>query len=325
MNLDNEIGFNNGKGILQMLNASMPLKKYIEVWMTTFKKNTVKPATYQRLIISFNAMEKFKISGQKVGDITFFDVQEYINELAEAGYGLTTIQKQYRLLTAPLKQAAAMHIIQSDPTVGVKLPTAANVKKKKREVVAYTKEEQAKLVATINEDGGPGALCIGFILETGLRAGEALALRWKDVDITRNRVKVNATVANLMHKSNAYIQESPKSLSSVRVVPLTKRAIELLMKAKLQSDSEWVFESRGDRLSYAALLYQTKKLCREACIPYYGEHVFRHTFATNCYYKGMDVKILSKILGHSDTSVTYNVYINLYGDAFDDMYKAINA
>ena len=58
-------------------------------------------------------------------------------------------------------------------------------------------------------------------------------------------------------------------------------------------------------------------------IGYLGEHVFRHTFATNCYYKGVNVKILSKLLGHADVNVTYNIYVHLYGDGFDEMYSAL--
>ena len=71
---------------------------------------------------------------------------------------------------------------------------------------------------------------------------------------------------------------------------------------------------------YEALRWQTKCACRDAGIEYRGEHVFRHTFATNCYYKGMDIKILSKLLGHADVNITYNIYIHLYGDGFEEMY-----
>jgi len=56
---------------------------------------------------------------------------------------------------------------------------------------------------------------------------------------------------------------------------------------------------------------------------YRGEHVFRHTFATNCYYKSVNVKVLSKLLGHADVNVTYNIYVHLYGDGFDEMYSAL--
>jgi integrase len=76
-------------------------------------------------------------------------------------------------------------------------------------------------------------------------------------------------------------------------------------------------------MEYPELVWGTKKLCKQANVPYKGEHVFRHTFATNCYYKGIDIKILSRLLGHSDVKITYNTYIDLYGDGFDDMYAAL--
>ena len=56
---------------------------------------------------------------------------------------------------------------------------------------------------------------------------------------------------------------------------------------------------------------------------YRGEHVFRHTFATNCYYRGIDVKILSNLLGHADVNITYNIYVHLYGDGFEAMYDTL--
>ena len=64
-------------------------------------------------------------------------------------------------------------------------------------------------------------------------------------------------------------------------------------------------------------------VCKDAFVPYRGEHVFRHTFATNCYHKGVDVKILSRLLGHADVNITYNIYVHLYGDGFDEMYSAL--
>ena len=78
-----------------------------------------------------------------------------------------------------------------------------------------------------------------------------------------------------------------------------------------------------DSLRYEALRYQTQYACKAAGIEYHGEHVFRHTFATNCYYKEVDIKILSELLGHADVNVTYNIYVSLYGDGFDEMYAAL--
>lgn len=76
-------------------------------------------------------------------------------------------------------------------------------------------------------------------------------------------------------------------------------------------------------LQLPASTYQTRILCESAGVTFRGEHVFRHTFATNCYHKGVDVKILSRLLGHADVTITYNIYVHLYGDGFDEMYEAL--
>ena len=64
-------------------------------------------------------------------------------------------------------------------------------------------------------------------------------------------------------------------------------------------------------------------MTKQPFLPYLGMHAFRHTFATNCYERGCDVKILSKLLGHSDVAITYNIYIHLYGDALEEMRRVV--
>ena len=235
---------------------------------------------------------------------------------------MSGVKKQALIVTSPLRHAAAMQIIRADPCVGVRMPVETKIKKKTKEIIAYTKEEQDRLNRAAAMSSNVGYLATCFMVETGLRAGELLALKWQDVELDRCRMKVHATILNLMYGSAEY-QDSPKSKSSNRVIPLTPRAISVLKRLREKRTTEWVFEQDGKRYTYQKLMYQTKKLCREAYVKYYGEHVFRHTFATNCYYKGIDVKILSRLMGHSSVQVTYNTYINLYGDGFDDMYAAL--
>ncbi len=105
-------------------------------------------------------------------------------------------------------------------------------------------------------------------------------------------------------------------------MPLTPRAIELLSSLSQQNEFVFTYED-GQRITYDSLVWHTKKFCADAGVEYLGEHVFRHTFATNCYYNNVDVKILSKILGHADVNITYNIYISLRGDGFDEMYNAL--
>lgn len=307
-----------------IMNNQLTLIEFIDVWMELFKKNSIKIASYSRLATSKNTLKQYEISKKKICDITFFDIQRYINSLVDAGYSLSNIKKQVLIVTAPLKQAAAMRVIGADPSVGIRMPSEAKVQKKAKEIIAYTKEEQDKLWKRIMLNiTNTGYAAVAFEMETGLRAGELLALKWKDVDISHCKMRIHATILNPQYTNRASYQDSAKSKSSHRTIPLTPKAIAILNWLKERRETEWVFEQNGERYSYQKLTYQTKKLCREARVKYYGEHVFRHTFATNCYYKGIDVKILSRLMGHSSVQVTYNIYINLYGDGFDDMYAAL--
>lgn len=112
---------------------------------------------------------------------------------------------------------------------------------------------------------------------------------------------------------------------------MNDKALDILKQVKAYNDgtpkqSNAVFLNKdGMRISYQQVQKATKKFCKAAGIPYRGEHVFRHTFATNKYNKKVDIKVLSQILGHSSTTVTYDIYINLFGGGLDAMREAMNA
>ena len=306
------------------MDASISLTAYITEWLTTFKQTTVKQSTYDRLLTSVKALEGFAIAYKPIGEITYIDIQQYVNDLTKRGYGLSTIKKQMRIVTAPLKQASALHIIPADPGIGIRLPSRYNVTKPERLIEAYTDKEQTALLNVLSSGRRNGYSAIALMIETGLRVGEALALRWQDVQLSRKRINVRNTVVRLANKKKSFVQDRVKSERSKRTVPLTPEAMKLLERLFERRKSEWVFTNDGgERLSYEALRYQTRIACQEAGIEYRGEHVFRHTFATNCYHKGVDVKILSRLLGHADVNITYNLYIHLYGDGFDEMYSAL--
>lgn len=322
-NLDNNIpqGPNDNKGGAIMDNSNN-LYEYIALWLELFKKNEVKDGTYERLVQSNESLCRYPIGQERVCDVTPLDVQFYINQIKSDGYSFSTIKKQLELVRAALRKAVKLKLIPNNPAEDIEMPSQKMIKKPK-EVLAYDQKEQEKLQKYIETHSDNNAvLCVAFMIETGLRSGEALALQWSMIDTDRHKCRVCATVVNPHMPSKAYVQDTPKTDASIRTIPLNIRATAILNVIKRRANSEFVFGD-GKRLEYPTLIRTIKKMCRESKVPYRGAHVFRHTFATNCYYKGIDIKILSKLLGHSDVKVTYNTYINLYGDGFDDMYAAL--
>ena len=298
------------------------LYESVEDWLVHYKKTSVKPATYDRLKRSLITMGQYPISGVAVEDLTSRDIQDYINELVDSGYALTTIKKQFHLLSEYISYENLMGTIARPLHKGVKLPSESTVKKRKKDVIAYTPEEQRRLSNVLMTGESPAYFVAILMMETGLRIGEALALTWDDIDWNRRALSVNKTVVRLGDSKNSYVQRGAKSFTSNRVIPLSRNACLMLrdLRERDRSLRGYVFHrENGDYLTYETVRWNIQKACARADVPYYGQHVFRHTFATNCYNKGCDVKVLSKFLGHADVTVTSNVYIHLFGDALEEM------
>jgi len=296
----------------------MTLSQAILSWMETHKRTSVKPSTYLRLQTSYDLMKKYRISECDIEKLTGNDIQSYINDLVDDGYAQTTIKKQFHLISAFLRWANAEGLVLRPLYEAVTLPSQCVVKKPKKEIIAYSEEEQQRLKNVLDSGKKRGYPVIAFMIETGLRVGEVLALQWADIQWQRKAVSVSKTLINLNCGERSKVQNSPKSLASKRVIPLSTNAQRILNS--LPKNGTFVFNPDStEPLSYKVLIKNTKAACKEANVPYMGMHVFRHTFATNCYYRGCDVKILSRLLGHSSVTITYNTYIHLFGDALEEM------
>ena len=306
--------------------ASCPIGRFIEDWLYGIKKLEIKDASYRRLLVSARTFSKSKLSSVPIGELTTPDFQNYVADLIEENYSLSTIKKQMLLVSASMRYAYEQRIIHFNPCTSIKTPSKSRVKKETKSIVAFTTEEQTKLLEVLAQHKHVAYYAMELMLETGMRVGETLALSWKDINLQRRSIYVHATVVNPANQGKSYVQEGAKSDTSNRVIALSPKAVEILSTLKdLSCDNEFVFVgSRGIRLAYESLRKQCKKVCEEAGVRYLGLHVWRHTFATNHYYKGTDIKILSKLLGHANTTITYNIYIHLYGDGFDDMLKAVS-
>lgn len=303
------------------------LRNDIEEWMVEYKKTSVKPSTYDRLVGSLALMDRYPISTIMTDKLQVVDIQRYINKLLEDGYALTTIKKQLHLISGFIEHANLLGLLSRPLHKGVKLPSEATVKKHRKQVIAYTRDEQDALRQILMRNDNVAYNAVLIMLETGMRVGEVLALSWSDIDWKRRAVRINKTVVHVVHKKRSYIQNSAKSYSSNRTIPLSREALDILKRMKENEDvfSNVIFHDRnGDMLSYEKLRWWTQKACDEAGVSYYGQHVFRHTFATNCYEKGCDVKMLSRLLGHADVTITYNVYIHLFGDALEEMRSVVD-
>lgn len=301
----------------------------IERWLTNSKQFSVKAATYDRLRCSKRLMEHYTIANLTLDELTSEDIQEYINRLVKDGYSFSTVKKQYTLLSAYLKWEYSKGGIRAPIYLNVNLPGKENVAMEEKEKDVFTQVEQAKLMKVLKTLEYPAYGAIALMLELGLRPGEAQTVMWNDILEDRKAIRIHRTLVRLSMDSGAtFVQNSAKSETSNRIIPLSNAALNILERIRRSSDSldGFIFPSARDSsmpITYFAVKYAMIKACERSGVRYRSVHTLRHTFATNCYNRGCDVKILSKLLGHSDVAITYNVYIHLYGDALEEMRKVI--
>lgn len=179
-----------------------------------------------------------------------------------------------------------------------------------KEITTFSVEEQQNLLEFLYDQIDRYKLGILICLFSGLRLGEICALRINDIDLFNKCIRVSQTVqrikSNGENKTILYCAP-PKSVDSIRTIPLCDALLELIVKMDIQG--EYLLNGKFP-MEPRTYQYMFSRYLKSAFISNKNFHSLRHTFATNCIGSGMDAKCLSEILGHSDVKTTMNRYVH---------------
>jgi integrase len=162
-------------------------------------------------------------------------------------------------------------------------------------------------------------------LAIGMRRGELLALKWRDINFATGTLQVRRILTHMPAKLNdkgGYVEAEPKTEKSRRSITIAPFALEQLkqhrvrqVEEKLKAGPAWtdhdlVFSSTvGGHLHTSRILFaQFKQLLKEADLPDIRFHDLRHSSATMLLSLGVHPKVVQEILGHSQISMTMDIY-----------------
>jgi len=164
-----------------------------------------------------------------------------------------------------------------------------------------------------------------FLINTGLRKGEMLALEWNDLCYKKNRININKSLGLIKNRNrkekeskNIWSLGTPKSKNGIRLVTFNKKAryymceIQRIQQHLSYKDKKYIARTpNGKPLSKSTWTSLLKQICMLANIDKpISPHELRHTYATVCISKDIDVLVVSKQLGHSSVEQTYK-YVHL--------------
>ncbi|MGN6128057.1 MAG: tyrosine-type recombinase/integrase [Humibacter sp.] len=251
-----------------------------------------------------------------IGTIRHSEVQAWVSALANGTAEGTRpkspalVHRAYGILAAVLDVAVRDRRISSNPARGVSLP-----RKVSREHRYLTHHELSRLAEACGEHGTL-ILLLGY---TGLRWGEASALRVRDIDLRRRRVHV---VENAVFVRGEIVVGSPKTYKrrSVPYPALLAAGMAAAVAGKRPDDL--VFPDRyGQHMVTPTIRYNSwfDRALDSAGLPRMNIHDLRHTTASLAISAGANVKAVQRMLGHASAAMTLDVYADLFTDDLDDV------
>jgi integrase len=297
---------------LPIVSEKQTVGQYLAEWLQRTKP-TVKPKTYR----SYEQLTRVhlipalgRVSLAKLGPR---HVQTLWSKKLEAGKSPTTVRLLHMVLHKALADALRLGLVQRNVTDLVDPPRAAHY-----EMQVLTPEQVYVLLAAA-EGSRLQALYV-LALATGMREGELLALRWRDVDLEAASLQVRHTLQKLPREQ--FVFAEPKTRRSRRKIVLPVAAVTALrrhrarqLEERLQHGALWedldvVFaHSLGRPLDSSSLLhYDFHPLLKRAGLPKIRFHDLRHTAATLLLGKGINPKIVSELLGHASVAITLDLY-----------------
>lgn len=306
---------------------------YMLDWLENVKRNDLKPKSYDRLEQTIKKDVIPRIGNYQIGALNADHVQKMINDMLRDGKGRSSIKKAYDAVNACFKRGLILRSVASNPCLGVVLPGKARFAPKK--IHFFTAAEASIVAEACLSDYKNGktryALGPAFVLDlnTGLRVGELCALNWDtDIDldnrvlhVNRNRVVVVDRDDGATRKTKVIEQATTKTEAGTgRQVPLNDDAYNSLVTlAERTGKTGYVLKtSTGQPVRPDQLDSVFRRILGRTTLPeekrHYGIHALRHTFATTLLSNGVDIKIVSELLGHADISITYDTYIHVINE-----------
>lgn len=277
---------------------------------------TIEPTTANSYSPHVRRAKEF-FTGEHVNDITPAEAQAYIDELVSQGYARDTVHRARSVLNKIFNYAITTpgSTLRDNPVSAVSVPRG----------LPHTRREPPtdEQLIKVNPDTEMGLLAC-FLLYTGLRRGELLALKWSDIDFKEKIIHINKVMQYASNAGN--LKEKTKTEAGMRDVPLLSELEAILPHGKKtgyvfggekpltagQINRRWIAwcaeVGLAEKIETKHSAANGHTYTRVQWKPLVTPHQFRHQYATYLFEAGVDELDTKNVMGHSSIVVTRDIY-----------------
>lgn len=302
------------KGLLS-LPSTTTLGEWLDIWLMR-RRPHLAVGTYEQYVLRLKHVPP-PLRRTRLQDLKRTQVREFASDLTSKGLAASTRSKVISHLRAALEAAVEEELLALNPTLGVRITsTVAERSKQQSRRKALTLDELQAFLDAARED--PLYPLYYVLFSLGLRRGEALGLRWQDVNLKTGEVRIEQQVKV---EGNKAVIGSLKTVNSRRRLQASEDLLEVLQARQAYQRGEkalvgdaWketglVFTSSiGTMLHPRNVNRSISKVCAAAGLPNFSSHSARHTHITQRLRAGEKLEVVSAIAGHATPSITINTY-----------------
>ena len=287
-----------------------------KLWLENYK-TTVKPSTFENVKSKVEKMTEEHFEGMKLKKITVAYCQKIVIELSKS---YVLYNHYLSVINRIFKYAVLMDVINSNPFDKVIKPKSRQTQRKgnfltKEELKEFLKLAQSATLSYFFP-------LVHLMAYTGLRQGEALALKWSDIDFENKKITVDKTAVRIKEKQTI---QTPKTKNSKRVISIDPATLSILKSWKkdqikiyfkngkhFEGDENFIFTNqRGEWVHIHNFIRYFKRFIADHKLKPITPHGLRHTHASLLFSAGVEPKNISDRLGHSTVQITLDLYTHI--------------
>lgn len=296
------------------------VEQFLVRWLEDSQRQSVRPRTYERYeeVVRLHIIPM--LGQHLLPKLSPHHVQSLYARQLDAGFSETTVHHVHNVLHKALKTAVKWGLVSRNVCELVDPPRKAHF-----EGQALTVEQARKLLTAAR--GHRMEALFHLELATGMRRGEIMGLKWQDINFEKGLVRVQRILSRVPSKmpGKGYIEAEVKTAKSRRSIVIAPFALEMLKQHRERQaierakagdaweDHDYVFcTAIGTHLNPTRdILAVLKSLLKKAELPDIRFHDLRHSVASLLFEENMHPKVVQEILGHSNISITLDVYSHM--------------